>query len=297
MKSNNTHFNVLASFAYLYKDKSFRDLFFSLHREGTINGMIDSGAFTLFNAKENREWLTLDNYCRFLEEYADDCEKYVMLDKVGDDKQSKINYETMVKRGFKPMFVLTMFDNDLSYFRDTMNVNNHCCVAGGVTTKGNWMTKRFQQAYKASDKKALIHGLGYVTFPKMLQLPLNSVDSSSWIIGAQKFGLLAWFEGGIKKKLYKEIIQERKVPEGLRKVLDEIEVTVPQFVDYNNFRGTSSVSNLLSLIAYYKYQRYCHMYGLKLFLATGPTGIKDLQWINENIDNPTYERFLKYKRR
>ena len=295
MKSNNTHFNVLASFAYLYKDKKFRDLFFKLHRDGVINGMIDSGAFTLFNAKENRDWLTLDNYCRFLDLHQEDCEKYVMLDKVGDEKQSKINYETMVKRGFKPMFVLTMFDNDLGYFCDTLKVNKHCCVAGGVTTKGEWMTRRFQQAYKASKKEALIHGLGYVTYPKMLQLPLTSVDSSSWVVGAQKYGLLSWFEDGEKKIHYKEAIQ-KNVPKGLRKVLNDIQVSVSQFVDYNNFKGNTSISSLLSLITFYKYQRYCYMNGLRLFLSTNKTGLEKLLWLNENINNPTYEKFLKFKK-
>lgn len=294
MKSNDTYFNVLCSFAYLYKSKEFCDRFFRLHREGIINGMIDSGAFTLFNAKESREWLTLDNYCKFISEHEQDCEKYVMLDKVGDDVQSKVNYEIMVKRGFRPMYVLTMFDKDMRYFRDTMNVNRNCCVAGGVTTKSDWMTKRFQDAYKGSLEKALIHGLGYVTFPRVLQLPLASVDSSSWIAGAQRFGSLFWFDKGLKGMSYKDIIKKKKVPEGLRTVLDDIEVSVSDFMNKDNFHGALSIPTLLSIIAHNKYQKYCYKHGLRLFLAVGSiSNLRSIEVVYENIGNITYQKYRK----
>ena len=82
---NNVSFNILASYAYLNNDKVFCDWCFGLHKDGIANVMIDSGAFTLHNAKQKRDWLTVDNYCRFLEKYGNNCEKYVMLDVVGND--------------------------------------------------------------------------------------------------------------------------------------------------------------------------------------------------------------------
>lgn len=176
---NNVSFNILASYAYLNNDKVFCDWCFGLHKDGIANVMIDSGAFTLHNAKQKRDWLTVDNYCRFLEKYENYCEKYVMLDVVGNDIQSKKNYELMVSRGFEPMFVLTMFDKDWQYLNETLGTNPNICVAGGVTTKGDWMTKRFQDVSVHTGKRAKVHGLGYVTFPKMFQVPLVSVDSSS----------------------------------------------------------------------------------------------------------------------
>lgn len=187
---NNVSFNILASYAYLNNDKVFCDWCFGLHKDGIANVMIDSGAFTLHNAKQKRDWLTVDNYCRFLEKYENYCEKYVMLDVVGNDIQSKKNYELMVSRGFEPMFVFTMFDKDWQYLNETLGTNPNICVAGGVTTKGDWMTKRFQDVSVHTGKRAKVHGLGYVTFPKMFQVPLVSVDSSSWKQAALCYGTL-----------------------------------------------------------------------------------------------------------
>ena len=217
---NNVSFNILASYAYLNNDKVFCDWCFGLHKDGIANVMIDSGAFTLHNAKQKRDWLTVDNYCRFLEKYGNNCEKYVMLDVVGNDIQSKKNYELMVSRGFEPMFVLTMFDKDWQYLNETLNTNQNICVAGGVTTKGDWMTKRFQDVSVHTDKRAKVHGLGYVTFPKMFQVPLVSVDSSSWKQAALCYGTLNYFTPqGVKGMPYKDILKKARI-EALNAISD-----------------------------------------------------------------------------
>lgn len=259
--------------------------------------MIDSGAFTLFNANQKREWLTVDNYCNFLEKHSNSCEKYVMLDKVGDDVQSKKNYELMVDRGFKPMYVLTMFDKDWDYFRSSLNVNPHCCIAGGVTTKSDWMTKRFQDAYKNSNKKARMHGLGYVTFPKSLQLSLESVDSSSWIMQPQVYGIISYFDRGIKGSLVQDILAKKKrIPEKLREIMDRIEVTASMFANKENHKGSSSIATLCSMIAYIEYQKYCYRRGLRLFLALGNAKqLRRLIYISKNLNTVTYEKFLQIK--
>ena len=83
MKSNDTHLNILISYAYAGKNKSFNDLIIGESLNGTANVMLDSGAFTLFNAKQKRDWLTLDSYCRYLDDNAHKVEKYVMLDVIG----------------------------------------------------------------------------------------------------------------------------------------------------------------------------------------------------------------------
>lgn len=298
MKSNDTHINLLASYAYLGKAKKFCDKFFGLSKDGTINTMIDSGAFTLFNSKGNKmSWLTLDNYCSFLDTYAQHTEKYVMLDVINNHNKSKDNYEQMLRRGLNPMFVFTSMDNDYTYLKEAVSNNKHLCVAGGVTTKGDWMQKRYQDVYLQTN--ALIHGLGFVKFPTIYQLPLHSVDSSTWIQGAQAFGHLFYFEEGLKAIAWVDILKKKKViPVALMERLDRYKITPKQFSTISNHRNSYSIETLLSIIAYSEYQKYSKKRGINLFLAVGGTAsIDNIVYINNELEKGTltYEGYRSRK--
>ena len=297
VKSNNTHLNILASYAYLGKSKSFCDTFFGYSKDGVINTMIDSGAFTLFNKKGSLSWLTLDNYCKFLETYSQYSEKYVMLDVINNHEQSKINYETMIDRGLKPMFVFTSLDKDYTYLKQAVDNNPHLCVAGGVTTKGEWMSKRFQDVYLKT--KALIHGLGYVKFPTIYQLPLHSVDSSTWIQGAQAFGHLFYFNEGLKAIAHSHILKRKvKMPIKLIENLDRYKISPKQFSNIDNHRGGDSIETMLSIIAYIEYQKYSKERGINLFLAgSSRTNVDDIVFINNQLTKGTltYEKYRNRK--
>lgn len=296
MKSNNTHLNILVSYAYLGKSKQLCDLTFRASKDGLINVMIDSGAFTLFNStNRNMDWLNIDNYCRFLETYGQYSEKYVMLDVINNHKASKDNYELMVKRDFNPMFVFTTYDNDYTYLKQAVSRNPHLCVAGGVTSYRKWMQKRYQDVYKNTD--ALIHGLGFVKFPDMLQLPLHSVDSSSWVQASQVFGNLTFFENSMKSVRYIDILKKKvDLPNQIKLILDQIKVTPKEFSNLKNHKGLNSIATVLSIIAHIEYQKYCKKRGLNLFLACAKVSdIEQIIYINERLENNTltYEKFIK----
>ena len=296
MISNNTHFNILVSFAYLGKSKSFCNSIFSLSEQGIANVMIDSGAFTLFNAKEKKGWLNLDGYCDFLDTYSHKVEKYVMLDVIGNDEASKQNYEIMLNRGYNPMFVFTIADNDYTYLKDAVNNNAHLCVAGGVTTKGDWMTKRFQDVY--SKTQAKIHGLGYVTYPKIYQLPLHSIDSSSWIQATQVYGTIPWFDNGMKGISYRDVLtKKKKIPIKLIELLEKFKISPNEFSNLNNHKGGLSIGNLLGIVAYIEYQKLSKRNNKNLFLAAAnEKQIKDLAYINIEYEKGTLT-YEKYKNR
>ena len=112
---NNTSLNILISYAYMNKNQPLIDNMIRLASLGKMNFMIDSGAFTKHNALMNTSFINVEQYCEFLHKYGEYAEKYVMLDVVGNDKQSKVNYEKMVADGLNPMFVATMFDKDFEY--------------------------------------------------------------------------------------------------------------------------------------------------------------------------------------
>ena len=258
--------------------------------------MIDSGAFSKHNAKSSdMSHVNVDEYCKFCEIVEPYCEKYVMLDVVGNAAQSRFNYETMIKRGFNPMYVMTLFDKDYNFLREAVKNNPHLCVAGGVTTKGTWMTKRFQTIYKESNNKALIHGLGYVTFPKMLQLPLYSVDSSSWNAQPARFGEIVYFDNGIKGIVGKMFfLGKKRVPDKLQEELCELRVTPTMFFNKKLHRGAESIGVLASIYANIVMQRYCKRHGLDYFLAVG--NVKQLEqivYVDTNIKDLNYQKFRK----
>lgn len=292
--SNDTSLNILASYAYLGNDKRFEELAFDLHRKGKINLMIDSGAFTKHNAKSNFDFLTLNNYCNFLQRHKNECEKYVMLDVVGNESKSKANYEEMLRQGLNPMFVLTMYDNDMDYFRYAIDNNPDCCVAGGATTKGPWMIKRFQTAYKESKCKAQIHGLAYVTYPNMLQLPLSSVDSSTWKISALRFGSFSFFKEGLKSTDIKSIRKNTKVPPKLLFMFEKCGITLSEFLCKSNYRGNVNIQSLMSIMAYLEYQNFCYKRGFRLFLAVSSyMDLAKILYVKENINNLSYNEYKK----
>lgn len=295
MKSNNTYLNILVSYAYTGKSKTFNDFVINKSQSGDINLMLDSGAFTLFNAKLKREWLTLDNYCDYLFKYGHLVEKYVMLDVIGNDEASKTNYELMIDRDLNPMFVFTMVDNDYKYLKHTTKFNKHICVAGGVTTKGDWIKKRFQDVYKYTD--GLIHGLGYVSYPSMYQLPIHSVDSSSWIQSSQVYGILSYFDDGMKGVAYRDIlIKVKKLPIQLIKLFEELKITPKQFSNLENHKGARSIAALVNLISYIKYQKYSKRLGVNLFLAVGNVrSVRDILFVNEEYNSGTLN-FSKWQK-
>lgn len=287
---NDTHLNVLFSFAYLAGAKRTIDRVIDLCKQGTINLMIDSGAFTAYNARGKYDHINVDSYCEFLEVFKNYCDKYVMLDVIRNAKASKANYEKMLAKGLNPMFVATMYDKDFEYMRKAVGNNPDICVAGGSATKGDWMTNRFIKIYNETGQRARIHGLAYVTFPKMFQLPITSVDSASWKLAAKKFGSLCFFtENGLKNINYNDVLKGRKKLKPFQiSELHRLGVTPQDFVE-RNFRGNNSISALLSVNANIQLQKYCKRRNLDFFLSAS-----NLQDINQIVYVATAEK-LSYK--
>lgn len=295
MKSNDTYLNILASYAYLNNSREFESIFYDASRSGVINTMIDSGAFTLHNAKAKRDWLNVDNYCKYLDKNADYVEKYVMLDVIGNESKSKENYELMLKRGLNPMFVFTMADMDYEYLKAAVKNNEHVCVAGGVTNKGAWVQQRFQKVYKTTQGK--IHGLGYVTYPNMYKLPLHSTDSSSWLQAPLVFGNIPYFDNGLKGFGYKDVLKKkRRIPEQVKPIFEDAKITPQNFSNINYHKGNRSIGFFMSIIAFIEYQKVSRRAGLRLFMAVANVDqLKAILFINNQLinDNLNYHEFRK----
>lgn len=295
MSSNNTYFNILCSFAYLGKNVKFADNFFGLHKSGEANCMLDSGAYSALNAQKKMPWVNISSYCDFLQTYKEYCEKYVQLDVIGNIEKTRENYKIMIERGLRPMYVLTMYDNDWEYLNQIVReYNSDICVAGGTMTKGPWLIKRFQDANLHTDKKCKIHALGYVTYPGIIKAPIVSGDSSSLFLSSQKFGnISAWTRDGLSTQNYKDIWAGQKIKPEIISLLDEIHVTPRMFMQRKYQVGGRNISVLANILSYIRYQKYVYGFGKRLFIAlANPAQLSYVTWVNRNIGKCYYEEFI-----
>ena len=289
----NTHLNILISYAYT--NAALLKRLQELVGARKINVMFDSGAFTKFNASGEFGHVNLRDYCRFLHKYADISEKYVMLDVIGNAAASKRNYLWMLDEGLNPMFVVTMFDKDYDFMREAVSRNPNICVAGGATTKNLWMQKRYQDIFQQSSERAKIHGLAFATYPKMLQLPLASVDSSSWKAAALRFGGLQYFDRGLKSIPYREFLRgEKKMSFPHQLVLSNLKITPAMFCNREYHKGNYSIEAFASVQANIAMQKVCKRKGLDYFMAiTSQMDIEKIVYVNDNYNDLSFEKFRK----
>lgn len=294
LKYNNISNNILVSFEYMRSSNSLSDLCFQAHQDGLINLMIDSGAFSVFK-KPHAKLLTVDDYSAFLKANHETCNKYVMLDVIGNQKKTEFNYKEMINKGLNPMYVLTMANNEFNMVMEAVKNQPYICVAGGFDTKSNWIKKRFQDTFNLTNGEAKIHGLAYVFFKDMLRLPLQSVDSSSWLSGA-RYGTISYFKNGegIKKTTKNDILSgKKKVDIDLKILFKKHQIKPIHLTSSIYTSGSRSVMNYLDIIANIEYQEYCKKHGLDYFLAGATTSaiswyLKTLQSIKQNL---TYEQW------
>lgn len=130
----------------------------------------------------------------------------------------------------------------------------------------------------------------------MLQLPLHSCDSSSWVQSSQKYGNIMYFDNGLKSLDYKAILKGKtKIPFKAQMIFEELEITPKMFSDLTNHKGSKSIAVLTNLIAYFEYQKFCKRLGLNLFLAVANRQqLTHIIKTNELLENKlTYEKWKK----
>jgi len=166
--------NILV--AYPYMKKPMIDLL--KENEHRTRFLLDSGAFTAWKAGKP---IALDDYCRFIESLPFEPWRYFMLDVIGDPKATLKNYETMLKRGFKPIPIFTRGE-DPSVLEDYYKTSDVVAIGGLVGTKGN---KGFVKGIMEKVGKRRVHWLGFTDLNFVKHYKPYSCDASSWNNGAQ----------------------------------------------------------------------------------------------------------------
>ncbi len=155
-----------------------------------IRFLLDSGAFTAWKKGES---IKLDDWCKYVSELPFKPWNYFTLDKVGDPKGTRENYEEILKRGFKPVPIFTRGEdlNELEKYYESADVVG---IGGLVGTRGN---RGFVKGIMDRVGKRKTHWLGFTQNDFLFHYKPYSCDSSSWS-SAVRYGKLPLYLGAGK---------------------------------------------------------------------------------------------------
>jgi hypothetical protein len=175
--------NVLVAYPYatppmLKRLAEYRD---------SIRFVLDSGAFTAWKAGKPIE---LDDYCRFLEQLPVKPWRYFLLDVIGDPHGTMRNYETMLKRGFKPVPIFTRGEDPI-VLEDYYKTSEVVGIGGLVGTRRN---RGFVNGIMKHVGNRKVHWLGFTVPEFVLHYRPYMCDSSSFD-SPLRFGILSLYVG------------------------------------------------------------------------------------------------------
>jgi hypothetical protein len=182
------HLNVLV--AYPYMNPQIIEGLTKLGPE--LRFVLDSGAFTAWKAGKP---IKLDDYCRFLEGLPVTPWRYFTLDVIGDPEGTFRNYETMLKRGFKPVPIFTRGE-DPSVLNDYYKTSDVVGIGGLVGTPNN---KGFVRGIMRHVGKRMTHWLGFANMQFLRYYRPYMCDSSTWE-SAARYGSITLYMGNGKFK-------------------------------------------------------------------------------------------------
>lgn len=185
----------LVSYFYLRDKKSSDWQSVNLALDSGIPLMLDCGAWSAMTKNQ-----VIDNqeYIKFCQEHRDKFEVIVSLDVIGNWQETKRNHDEMKQAGLNGLTTFHLgspFEN-LNHLLETENYIG----IGGIAGKGNQVTTQNWVKYINSlNSNCKFHGFG-VTTPELLKLyDWYSVDGTTWMTGAARYGRIMYHsEGHIK---------------------------------------------------------------------------------------------------
>ena len=208
-----------------------------MENQGHIRFVLDSGAFTAWKAGKT---IALDDYCRFIESLPFAPWRYFTLDVIGDPHASMQNYETMLKRGFKPVPIFTRGE-DPSVLDDYYKTSDVVGIGGLVGTGGN---KGFVNWIMRSVGKRQVHWLGFTNIDYLKHYRPYMCDSSTWEAGA-RYGVLKVYAGGGKFISIKKADFKRKPSQAVLSAITRLGFKPLDLATMENWHGGPSISRTL----------------------------------------------------
>jgi hypothetical protein len=176
--------------AYPYFSPPMLEMLTSRFNPENYRLIVDSGAFSVYNAGERIE---LEDYCKFIRwvESRVSLEAYIQLDVVFNEIETLKNYNLMIERGFKPAPVFTR-GADENYFHELLERDEYVFV-GGVQTGIN--SEAFAKWVLENSKDKRVHLLAFIRPDLINHFKPFSVDASSWSC-TSRFGRIGHYEKG-----------------------------------------------------------------------------------------------------
>lgn len=224
--------------------------------------LLDSGAFTAHSLGKE---IKLDDYCRFIERLPFKPWRYFTLDAIGDPETTLRNYETMLRRGFKPVPVLTQGES-FSVMDDYWKTSDVVGVGGLVHVPLNVKKKFIQDVMRHANGRR-VHWLGFTNDQYVKHYRPYMCDSSAWT-GAGRFGNVKIYVGGGRCADFHKSDFARRPPTEVLQKIRSWGIDPYALAKLYNWHGGDSVSRKVSGASYVEkscdYERHL---GVKLFLA------------------------------
>lgn len=208
----------LVSYFYLRKAKAPEWHTVNFAIENDIPLMLDCGAWSAFN---NDQEINNQEYIKFCKEHRSKFEVIVSLDVIGNYKATNTNHQEMKKAGINslPTFHLgSPFDE----LEKLLEQENYIGI-GGIATKGNQtIVKNWIKYVNHLANRHKFHGFG-VTTPNLLkQHNWHSVDGTTWMTAAVRYGRLMINLGNGKFK-WIAVNDQKQLEENWHLIKDDIE--------------------------------------------------------------------------
>lgn len=226
-----------------------------------IRFVLDSGAFTAWRAGKTIE---LDDYCRFIEKLPVKPWRYFTLDVIGNPHATLKNYETMRKRGFKPVPIFTRGE-DVSVLESYYNTSDLVGVGGLVGTEGN---RGFVKGIMEKVGKRKVHWLGFTNLAFMRVFRPFMADSSGWGAGGRYGAVTLYLGGGRTAKLTRTTAKKDLQDARIRARLVQFGMDPLWFLQEECWRGGMSPARQLGALSIVAIQRdYLGNFGTHVFAA------------------------------
>lgn len=156
---------------------------------GIDNFLLDSGAFTFMNTKDNIAKKELEVYC---EKYIQFINKYDIkyffemdVDSIFGIEYVEYLRNIIEQKTNKKCIPVWHANRGIEYWKQMCDNYDYIAIGGLVTGKTNLSKQKIELIKKltsfARNKNVKVHGLGFTSIKQLNLIPFYSVDSTSWI--------------------------------------------------------------------------------------------------------------------